>query len=205
MKIKNIIFFLFTFGMITAASAQVYQGVAGIQYSMGATTGESKNYVSDFSFRGFGMEYSKFVNRQLSVGFMIGWNIFDELRRETSIEIPGSTISGTQIRYFNAFPILANFSYFLGQPRSNVRPFASLGVGTYYILERLEVGLYQIEKDNWHLGLSPAIGILFPTDYVFLQASVRYNYAFAGNESISKDPLDISYLTFNLGITVPTW
>ena len=205
MKFKASTFFLLIIVYATGASAQRYQGVAGIQYSMGSTTGESENYIGDFSFRGFSMEYDKFISPQLSIGFLAGWNIFDELLHDATIDVNGSTISGTQIRFFNVFPILAKFGYFLGNPKSNFRPYASLGVGTYYIMQRLDIGLFHIEKDNWHLGLAPAIGILIPTDYIFLQLNVRYHYAFAADDSITKQPFDISYMTYNIGITIPTW
>jgi hypothetical protein len=205
MKLKIIILIILLLGFIASLTGQVYPGLAGIQYSPGSTTGDSKNFISDFSYRGFSMGYDKFVTRHISLGFITGWNVFDELNSDATLEVQGSTITGTQIRYFNAFPVMATFSFFLGHPKSYIRPYASVGAGTYFIMQRLEIGLYQIEKDNWHFGLAPAIGVLFPTDSVILQANVRFNYAFAADDSVTKEAIDISYLTFNVGISVPTW
>jgi outer membrane protein len=205
MKIRIKILSLLLIGLCTTGQSQLYPGLAGVQYSVGSTLGDTKNFVSDLSWTGFAVEYDKFLSRNLTVGFLTGWNSFDELQRKGTIELEGSTLTGTQIRYFSSFPVLANFNYFFGHKKSSVRPYFGIGVGTYYIIERLEVGLFMVEKDNWHFGLAPTVGILFPTDYIFLQLNVRYNHAFEGGTSITKEPVEFTYLTFNVGISVPTW
>lgn len=205
MKIRKIILIILMMSTFVNVQAQLYPGLAGVQYSVGSTMGDTKNFVSDLSWTGFAVEYDKFLSRNLTIGFLTGWNAFDELQRGGTIELEGSTLTGTQIRYFSSFPVLANFSYFFGHKKSSVRPYFGVGVGAYYIIERLEVGLFMVEKDNWHLGVAPTVGILVPTDYIYLQASVRYNHAFEGGTSIAKEPLEFTYLTFNFGISVPTW
>jgi hypothetical protein len=185
--------------------AQGYPGIAGINYSTGLTTSDTKNFISEFSWRGFGLEYKKFLNRNLTAGFFTGWNIFDEMHKRETIELAQGAVTGTQIRYFNAFPIMATFEYYMGHKKSSVRPYIGLAVGTYYIIQRLELGVYLLEEDNWHFGLAPVIGILIPTDYIFLNLSVKYNHASEAGKSIAGDPVGFSYYTINAGISVPTW
>ena len=141
----------------------------------------------------------------MMTGFLTGWNSFDELQRNATIELEGRTITGTQIRYFSSFPVMANLSYFTGHRKSNVRFYLGIAAGTYYIVERLEVGVFMVEEDYWHLGVAPTVGFLIPTDYIYVQANVRYNMAFAAESSIVDEPFDYTYLTFNVGISVPTW
>ena len=105
-------------GIFVNVQAQLYPGLAGVQYSMGSTMGDTKNFVSDLSWTGFAVEYDKFISRNLTIGFLTGWNAFDELQRGSTIELEGSTLTGTQIRYFSSFPVLANFSYFFGHKKS---------------------------------------------------------------------------------------
>ena len=185
--------------------AQGYPGLAGIHYSTGFTLGDTKNFVDEYSWRGFNIEYKKFLNQNIIAGFVTGWNIFDELRKKDTIVLEGGAITGTQIRYFNAFPVMATFEYYLGNKRSSIRPYLGINVGTYYIIQRLEVGVFMREADNWHFGLAPVIGVLIPTDYIFVQLSARYNQAFEAEKSISDEPWEFSYVTINLGISVPTW
>jgi hypothetical protein len=187
------------------AFSQGYPGLAGIHYSTGFTLGDTKNFIDEYSWRGFNLEYKKFLSQNIIAGFTTGWNIFDEKRDKDTIILESGAITGTQIRYFNAFPVMASFEYYLGNKRSNIRPYLGVNVGTYYIIQRLEVGVFQVEEDNWHFGLAPVVGILIPTDYIFLQLSARYNYAAEAGESIGKEAWDFSYMTFNIGISVPTW
>lgn len=205
MKVYNKLLIIVIVAFGVNVYAQGYPGIAGINYSTGLTTEDTKNFISEFSWRGFGMEYKKFLSRNLTAGFATGWNIFDEMHKRKTIELEQGAVTGTQIRYFNAFPILATFEYYLGHRKSSVRPYIGIGVGTYYIIQRLELGVHLLEEDNWHFGLAPVIGILIPSDYIFLNVSVKYNYASEAGKSIAGDPVGFSYYTINLGISVPTW
>jgi hypothetical protein len=204
MKNRSIIFIILFLGLVVNIYGQTYPGIAGIHYSTGFTIGKTQDFITDYSWRGFGIEYKKFLSRNLTGGFVTGWNIYDQLLYDATLDLEGSTISGTQIRYFNTFPVMALFDYYMGNKRSSVRPYFGVAIGTYYIIQRLQIGIYQVEKDNWHFGLAPEVGILVPTDYIYLQFSVKYNYAFAVDNSIPKEPIDISYVSINLGISVPT-
>ena len=186
------------------ANAQKYSALAGIHYSTGFTVEDTRDFVNEYSWRGFNVEYKNFLGNSLAVGFSTGWNIYDELRYKELIEIDGGAISGTQIRYFNSFPVLATFDYYLGDRRSAVRPYVGLGVGTYFIIQRLEVGVFRREKETWHFGLAPQIGILVPSDYAFFNLYLRYNYAFEAENSITKDPMGFSFVSVNFGISIPT-
>jgi outer membrane protein W len=179
-------------------------GVAGINYSMGLTTQETNDFINEFSWRGFGLEYKKFLNMRLSLGFNTGWNIFTEKRTDPII-LENGTIRGTQIRFINSFPILVTAHLHFRKPRSGFRPFVGLGIGTYYILQRLEIGVIKLEEDNWHFGLTPELGILIPTKSVFIIISAKYNYAFAASKSIQKEPIDITYLSLNISVLLPVF
>jgi len=86
-----------------------------------------------------------------------------------------------------------------------MRPYFGLGIGTYYILQRLEIGVIKIEKDNGHFALTPEVGLLIPAESVFIIMAVKYNYAFQAGESIKADTKDIQYMSLHLGVMVPAW
>jgi hypothetical protein len=111
------------------------------------------------------------------------------------VSLPGADISGTQLRYFNAVPLLVNAHYYFGS-RGGIRPYAGLNVGTYWIERRVDIGLSSFKDDNWHLGWAPEAGIIVPLGRpeVALIADVRYNWAFsAGGTGDQK------YWGFNVG------
>ena len=47
-------------------------------YMISIPLGDAKDFIEDASFRGFGFETGKFVNDNISIGFGISWNVFNE-------------------------------------------------------------------------------------------------------------------------------
>jgi opacity protein-like surface antigen len=179
----------------------------GITYQMSATSslpGSSDtdvNFIEDFSFRGLGIEarYVPARGANYSFGFSGSWNVLNEVNEfgseRNTISLPNADVSGTQYRYFNSVPLLANASYYFGD-RGGIRPYVGANVGTYYIERRNEIGVSAITQDNWHFGWAPEIGLVVPLGRpeVVMLAEVRYNWAFsAGGTGDQK------YWGFNIG------
>ena len=85
------------------------------------------NFIEDFSFRGLGIDARYVPSRgsNYSFGFNFGWNVLNEKNdfgtERNTISLPNADISGTQLRYFNSVPLLANASYYFGD-RGGIRP-----------------------------------------------------------------------------------
>ncbi len=93
-------------------------------------------------------------------------------------------MSGTQIRYINSIPLMLNAHYYIGGKRDQLRPYLGVNVGTYYITQRLDMGVYTLQNDNWHFGIAPEFGFLAEVSRgTYLTASGRYNYAFDSGDS----------------------
>lgn len=185
-----------------AGDAQAQDWWWGITYNMSATSslpGTSDadgDFVEDFSFRGIGLE-ARYVPQRggsLSYGFSASWNVLTEKTDEV-VNLPGGDLSGTQLRYVNAIPLLLNLHTYLGSA-GGIRPYLGLNAGTWYIERRADVSVVSIEDDNWHLGWAPEIGFVIPmgSPEVGLIANARYNWAFSAGGSG-----DQTYWGFNLG------
>jgi hypothetical protein len=198
---KKIIFILLSLFLVLNVFGQ--EMMSGLSYNMGMTTGETRDFVEDYSWRGFGFEVRSFRGDNFSVGGSFSWNIFDEKTGEV-IQLQNQTgaVSGTQIRTFNSFPLMLNAHYYFGDPSSSIKPYAGLNVGTYYITQRLEIGIFQFEENNWHFGLAPEFGLMFPTysgSIFFVNA--RYNYAFKAGRTVGgNEGSDWQYWGFNVGV-----
>ena len=83
-----------------------------------------------------------------------------------------------------------------------MRTFVGLNVGTYYILQRLDMGVYRIDNDNWHFGLAPEAGLIIPVgeDNTSIYLGGRYNYAFDSGTALggSEDNY-YSFWEINIG------
>ena len=170
-----------------------------------------KQYVDKTSFSGLNFEYGRYFSRgSYSLGVMFGWNIFSEQFYGTTnfnTQVGNGTISGAitgnQLKYINAFPMLITATYYFKPSEHTVIPFIGLGTGAYYVTQRYQAGIWEIENDTWHFGISPEAGVTFKLENRFgLNTSARLNYAFDSGESITgKEENDFSYWSINVGLT----
>jgi opacity protein-like surface antigen len=159
------------------------------------------NFVEVFSFRGIGIEARYVPERgaNYSFGFSGSWNVLNEKNdfgsERNTIGLPGADVTGTQLRYINSIPLLANASYYFGD-RGGIRPYLGINAGTYYLERRIEIGVSAIQDDGWHFGWAPEAGVVVPLGRpeVALLANVRYNWAFSAGGSG-----DQKYWGFNIG------
>ena len=198
---KKILFIIVSLLLVMNVFGQ--EMMSGLSYNMGMTTGDTRDFVQDYSWRGFGFEVRSFRGDNFSVGGSFSWNIFDEKTGELiQLQKARGAVSGTQIRYINSFPLMLNAHYYFGDPSSRVQPYVGLNVGTYYITQRLEIGVLALEENNWHFGLAPEIGLMFPTysgSIFFINA--RYNYAFKAGQTVGgNEGSDWQYWGFNVGV-----
>jgi outer membrane protein W len=194
--------------MVFSGEAQAQDWWWGITYQMSATSSlpgnsdSSVNFIEDFSFRGFGIDARYVPERgaKYSFGFNASWNVLNEKNdfgtERNTISLPTADITGTQLRYFNSIPVLANASYYFGE-RGGIRPYLGLNAGTYYIERRVDIGVSAIVDDAWHFGWAPEAGIVVPLGRpeVAMLFNVRYNWAFS-----SGGTGDQKYWGFNIGI-----
>lgn len=180
----------------------------GITYQMSASSSlptnsdSDVNFIEDYSFRGFGIDARYVASRdaKYSIGFNVGWNVLNEKNdfgsERNTISLGNADVTGTQLRYLNSVPLMANASYYFGS-RGGIRPYVGLNAGTYYIERRVDIGVVGIVADNWHFGWAPEVGLVVPLGRpeVALLTTIRYNWAFsAGGTGDQK------YWGFNIGI-----
>ncbi len=193
---SSLIILIYTAGL----SAQSF---GSITYNVAVPEDRLYDYIDEVSWRGFGLEGRWFQSSNLSLGISFGWNVFNQ-RVNTPIQVKDETlegtVTGTQIRNVNSFPMMATLHLYIGKKRETLRLYFGTGVGTYYIIQRLEIGLVAFEENNWHIGVAPEAGVLlrFNRDVTMI-FNAKYNYAFAAGESISGEDNDYAYWGFNIG------
>lgn len=182
--------------------AQSGDNYLSLNYNPAIPLGTTADFVDETSWRGFDLKYAYFISDQLALGFRTGWNIFrqasDGIVSETIINPDNEsivTISGSQFRYINSFPILATADYHFGLEGS-VRPYIGLGIGGFAIRQRLEMGLYLVEDNSFRFGLSPNAGLIIPMGgMTSVHLASQYNYVFS-----NSDLDELPYLSFSIGL-----
>lgn len=178
-----------------AAEARAQEWFWGGGYSLALPLGDTKDFTSDFSYRGVVLEGRKVVNEHVTAGLSFGWNVFTRQLDTTTVFPGGAAIGGNQWRYTNAFPLFANVHYYLGEANS-LRPFIGANVGTIYTERRVDINLYSLADDAWQFAFAPEAGVVFPLGWVVRGfASARWQYALEGGGMPAQQ-----YVSFNIGI-----
>ena len=177
------------------AQAQEWDWATSVHYSFGLPTGDLKDFTDNTSFRGIVFDAKKFQSEQFSIGFSLGWQVFKD-RLEGTFSEEGRDVTGTQVRYVNTLPIMLTGHYHLGEP-GGARPYLGAGIGTVHSLQRVDVGLFTVQNNNWHFGFYPEVGVYIPVSFdMGINLAAKYNYAIA-----TSDSFDYSYLSLNIGFT----
>lgn len=165
-----------------------------VNYLPAVSLGETADFANDFSPRGVDFEVNKFIAADMSVGFVVSWNIFREKIVGESFEYEDMLVTGTQFRYVNTVPLNVNFKkYYLG---SESTPYFGVGLGTSYAKQRNEIGVFTLSQEKWLFNVAPEIGLLYDiSQSTLLSLKVKYNYSPKAGDFSS-----VSYLSFGIGV-----
>lgn len=196
---KKILYIIGFLAFINVTNVQAQSSVFNLTYNMSFPAGEFQNYISRGSFRGFGFEGRGFVSDDFSVGGLFSWAVFNEKTSRLE-QGNGIDVSGVQFRYVNAYPLAANFHYWLGEPFGS-RIYFGAGLGAYKINQRTEIGLIALTNDNWHFGFYPEIGTMIPvgTGNTGINVGLKYHYAVSNSNADAYGwiSLDIGFAFIN--------
>jgi outer membrane protein W len=193
MKKIIIITLMFAAGICISrkASAQEYDSNVSLLYTFGVPFGTLNDHTGNWSGRGVTMEYQKEVSESFSVGMNIAYSVFCEQKPKHSYTDGTATITGYKYNYNNIIPILVTGNYTFGM--GSVGPYVGLGVGTLCDIRTTDMGLFEVEDNNWHFAMSPQAGFIFDTGApVSLKLALKYDHAFKIENSEAFSMLQMS-------------
>jgi outer membrane protein W len=176
-------------------AAQVVDYYSTVNYAVTLPMGDTRDFISNTSFRGFSFEFGRFFTEEISVGFLFAWSVFHENFPRDTYELEDLTLTGKLYRYINAFPLMAVGRYHF-TPESRFRPYLGLASGAYVINRVSDIGVHRFENKNWHFGLAPEAGLIIGVGAeAYINMAARYNHAFPSEGDAH------SWLSLQAGIT----
>jgi hypothetical protein len=171
------------------------QGLYNLTYTVGFGAGKTSEFIGSASFRGLTFEGQGFVSDQISVGGLFNWQTFYEELAGASYTDGTATLTGTQYRYINAYPMLLTGHYYFGTDKYEPRFYLGAGLGAYVVDQEVQAGVWTVENNNWHFGMSPDLGMLYPVGMdSYFNIGLRYHYVIKSNDS-----MDYSWFGLNVG------
>jgi hypothetical protein len=177
MKKYQVFVLALVIGLVPFTSAFSQIGLGAVTWQVSGGLGDTNDFIDDISYLGFGLEGRSYIAKHWTIGLEFAWQVWDK-QTDGSVEIPGGGghVSGKQFRYINAFPLLLNLHLYAGDIH-DFRIYLGAGVGAYYIMRRLQIGLANLEDKDWFFGGGPEFGFLIPMDEMYFIAAGRVNYA----------------------------
>jgi len=183
--------------LLISNGAQAQEWYWGLSYGVASTTSDTKDFIDDTSWRNWGLDILARVKPNTAVGVYFGWNIFNDITTDVT-SLDNVDVGGTQFRYINSFPMLVTVRQFTGSPGA-FRFYYGGGVGAQYDKNRVDVGQWRIEDNQWHFAVAPEIGVLLPAgpDAKWF-VNFKYDYAFKAADRTR------SYFQLNIGVAWQT-
>lgn len=180
--------------LVGATEVRAQEWFWGGAYSVALPLSNTKDFNEGLSWRGVMVEGRKVLNENATAGVSFGWHVMND-RQDGTFEFDRGAIDGTAFTYTNAFPLMANAHYYVGQ-RGGIRPFLGANVGANIIERRADIGLFSLTEQNWHFAVAPEVGVVVPLGwYVRGMLSARWHYMTAAGTTPSQQ-----YVSFNIGI-----
>jgi hypothetical protein len=179
----------------TPVRAQDWFGMA--TWNISFPTEDTKKFVDEESFRGFGLEFRKEFRPATTIGIMGSWEVFHE-RVDESFTIGSATVTGSQDRYINSFPIMLGLHRYFGEAGGR-QPYIGLNGGGFVVIQTLRLGIAEWETDTWEWGVMPEAGFIIPIDRgsAFV-VNARYSLALTG-EDLNDNDWNLSYWGIRAG------
>lgn len=189
-----------------ASNALAQDNITAITYQVSQPLGDFEKFIGETSWIGWGLEGRRYRSptSKLTFGFAFAWNVFDEKTNETQVFDSGA-VTGTQRRYVNSLPFLLTTDFYFNR-KNSIKPFIGIGAGAYYIVQRLDIGVWKFEETNWHFGFAPEAGLQFPLGEIEGIFSLKYHYALKSGESVGGgEGQEYQYLSVSIGLAYARW
>ncbi len=193
-KIKYIIVAaLIAFSFNNKVSSQETSYI-NMTYDMSMPFGNTADYISKTSFRGYTFELGWYAAEALTIGLRFSWHTFSEDMPYDTYYDGTISLTGKQYRYINSMPLTTGIKWIMNK-NGHFRPFLGAGLGAYMQNIRTDMGVYTAEIKQWHFGFYPEAGFLYEFSYgTGLLLNARYDNTLEAGGNNGH-----SYLTVSVG------
>lgn len=178
------------------SSAQAQQRSRfALEYPMTVPYGETKDFISDTSYSGFGFSFFSAVDPHVSWGMSFQWINFEKTKDFATYEKNGATVAGNEQRSIDAFPVMVvgRFGFNL---LPNIYTFAGIGAGMAYVEQAARLGFFYDDEYSTQGIYAPEVGLYLSLGSTDLGAGVQYIDSF----TTGTDTADLNGMTIRLSI-----
>ncbi len=194
------LFLIITLISFTTLFAQQKYVIGTVNTSL--TLAHFNNFISNVNPLGFSVEYRKFIDRDISIGFGGGVNYFSQ-NSSDRYDFDGTVVTGNNDRSVIAIPLFLQTHYFFGYRN---KPSFNFGFafGAMYVVKRISASGVDISQNRFHVTIIPDASFTYPiNDRMQFISQLKFNYAMATVKRKTGQTWDVDdygYLSLNLGV-----
>ena len=182
--------------VISSISGFAQDGYTSLHYDVSFGLGNTRDFISQPSFRGVGFDYRKMVSANVGVGMSMALHTFYERKDYATYSFDDgvTSLSGIQYRYLNALPLHISTNYYFGEEDAEVRPYLGLGIGTLFSERKTEMGQYAFTTNSWQFSLQPEVGVLYQVQSdAYLFVAGKFTTPFESTKLESQPFLSLNF------------
>jgi hypothetical protein len=170
-----------------------------LNYEISAPVSGFKDFISDWSFRGFSIEGRYMVSPNISLGGAFAGNRWQQTSSNLQIDISNNNangnISGPVYRYTDDLSLKFLVHYYFGSGK--LQPYVGVGLGGAWVYSYAQVVDLALSHDSFDFIASPELGLLYEvasgSTSLAVNLAVRYNFTTA--DVVNGRAKDIQWLT----------
>jgi opacity protein-like surface antigen len=125
--------------------------------------GDFKNYISDWSLRGFSLEGRYLINKNIAVGGSFSFNRWEQtygmITAPVAIGNVNGVVTGPLYRYNDMFGLRATAHYYFDVGGA-IQPYAGFGIGGVWSYAYQQVVDLSRSQDSFNFIIDPEVGVL---------------------------------------------
>jgi len=156
------------------------QTLWALNWEIAGPIGDFKNYISDWSLRGFSLEGRYLLTKNISVGGSFSFNRWEQTYQQISVPLQLTGLNGIATgpvyRYADMFALRANVHYYLGELGDMFQPYIGTGIGGVWDYSYQQITDLSYTQNSFNFILSPEIGAIITLSSG--STSLGLNFAF---------------------------
>jgi hypothetical protein len=158
------------------------QTLWGFNWEVAGPIGDFKNYITNWSLRGFSLEGRYFVSNCLSVGLSFSFNRWEQTYNSITVPVQLSgvngVITGPLYRYNDMFGLRATLHKYFGQ--GMIQPYIGFGIGGVWSYAYQQIVDLANSQDSFNFIISPEVGAIVTllSGSTSLAANLAFRYTF---------------------------
>jgi hypothetical protein len=137
----------------------------------------NNKFVNATSYKGIKLEFRRMIKSDLSMGFEVGSNTYDQYSPRKTYQLQNGAITTDLYTYIYTLPLALNVYHYFNVSKM-VTPYIGLALGATYSQQKIYYNTYVSDDENWGFLVRPELGAIIKfQEGMGILVGARYSYS----------------------------